>query len=51
MLRNDQGQLLTVQTLAVRSNDGKTAQIGPGGEQYDQVGLTSIMSGLLGPQQ
>jgi hypothetical protein len=54
LLRHDQDKLLTVQTIAVQSNDGKVARIGPagaGGEQYDQAGLTSIMSGLLSPQQ
>lgn len=54
LLRLDQDQLLTVRTIAVHSSDGKTARIGPagaGGEQYDQAALTSIMSGLLSPQQ
>lgn len=54
LLRLDQDQLLTVRTMAVHSSDGKTARIGPagaGGEQYDQAALTSIMSGLLSPQQ
>jgi hypothetical protein len=54
LLRHDQGTLLTVQTLSVRTNDGKTARIdGTGsddGEQYDQAGLTRIMSGLFSPR-
>jgi hypothetical protein len=51
LLRHDQGQLLTVQTLAVHSNDGKTARLNGSGAAYDQAGLTSIMSGLLDPRQ
>jgi len=51
LLRSDQGQLLTVQTLAVRSDDGQKARLSGGGEEYDQAGLTSIMSGLFSPRQ
>lgn len=53
-LRHDEGQLLTLQTLAVRTEDGKTARLvgaGANGERYDQAGLTGVMSGLLNPQQ
>ncbi len=54
LLRRDHDSLLTVRTIAVRTDDGKTARIGPagtGGDQYEQADLTSIMSGLLSPQQ
>jgi hypothetical protein len=51
VLRHDQGQLLAVQTLAVRSNDGQTARLGGTGSahgpEYNQAGLTQIMSGLF----
>ena len=53
LLRHDQGQLLAVQTLAVRSNDGQTARLGGAGsahgQEYDHAGLTQIMSGLFSP--
>jgi hypothetical protein len=49
LLRNDRGQLLTVQTLAVHSDDGQTARLRDGSEEYDQAGLTGVMSGLLEP--
>jgi hypothetical protein len=55
LLRHDQGQLLTVQTLAVRSNDGRIARIGGTGsansQEYDQAGLTQVMYGLFSPGQ
>jgi hypothetical protein len=50
VLRNSQGQLLAAQTVAVRSDDGKTARVDGGGEEYDQAGLTSLMSGLFDPR-
>jgi hypothetical protein len=51
LLRHDQGKLLTVQTLSMHSEDGKTARLGGvGAEQYDQAALTNVMSGLLDPQ-
>jgi hypothetical protein len=53
-LRHDEGELLTVQTLTVRSHDGRTAQIpgaGTSGREYDQAALTGIMASLLSPQQ
>jgi hypothetical protein len=40
-----------MQTLAVRTNDGKTARLGGAGStdgaEYDQAGLTRVMSGLF----
>jgi hypothetical protein len=53
-LRHDEGRLLTVQTLAVRTEDGKTARLtdaGGNGESYDQAGLTGVMSSLLNPRR
>jgi hypothetical protein len=51
VLRDDQGKLLTVQTLAVHSDDGQTARLDGGSETYNQAGLTTILSGLLSPHQ
>jgi hypothetical protein len=54
-LRHDAGKLLAVQTLCVRTDNGKTARIAnagtSGGQEYDQAGLTIIMSGLLSPSR
>jgi hypothetical protein len=49
VLRNDGDRFLTVQTLAIHTNDGTTAQLD--GAHYNKAELTSIMSGLLNPQQ
>jgi hypothetical protein len=47
VLRDDRDRLLTVQTLAVRSDDGKSARLDGGGPEYDQAGLAGVMSGLF----
>jgi hypothetical protein len=49
VLRNDGGRFLTVQTLAICTDDGTTARLD--GTQCDKAELTSIMSSLLNPQQ
>jgi hypothetical protein len=49
LLRFDQGKALTVRTLEINTEDGKTARLD--GAQYSQAELTDIMSGLLNPQQ
>jgi hypothetical protein len=49
LLRFDQGEALTVRTLEIYSENGKTARLD--GAQYNQAELTDIMSGLLNPQQ
>jgi len=49
LLRHDRGRLLSVQTLSVHSADGKTARLLGAGE-YDEAGLTGVMSGLFDPQ-
>jgi hypothetical protein len=48
-LRNDGARFLTVQTLAIYTNDGTTARLD--GAQYNKAELTAIMSALLNPQQ
>jgi hypothetical protein len=54
LLWHDQDTLLEVQTLAVRTGDGKTARLGgtgpADGAEYDQAGLTQVMSGLFAPR-
>jgi hypothetical protein len=49
LLRFDQGKALTVRTLEIYGENGKTARLD--GAQYDQAELTDIMSGLLNPQR
>lgn len=49
LLRLDQGQALTVQTLEIYTDDGTTARLD--GTEYDKAELTSIMSSLLNVQQ
>ena len=51
LLRSDQGQLLTVQTLTIRTDSGHTARLAGNSEEDDQAGLTSVMVGLLDPRQ
>jgi hypothetical protein len=49
VLRNDGYRFLTVQALAIYTDDGTTARLD--GARYDKAELTSIMSGLLNPQR